>query len=501
MMSTTIEIVDAIKCQPGMEYIHNIHTKSLPVGTDNSTSAHSDAAVLMQHVDESTKDSNDAKVERTSATFANNGKRFLTRGKGVQQQYSHIYYARLEMLKESVKQNALKQWGKEAPFVENILALRTGQKACILGTVYKEMKKKPNILRELDEAFVAPSSPRAKFTDDRDTLILEDQAGRISLIGSNLPLNSVVSGVVMACYGIENADGEFYVSSYCFAGMAPQTSRDVVSESAEGDKYIGLVSGLNVGPQNKNLYNIQMMADYLTGSLGNANEQSVASKISHLMVLGDVMGPMPKKAEIQAYVSDKNARNSADEQHFALKELDSILAQIAANTPILMAPGEQDPSNLSLPQLPLHRSLFPTACAYTSWTSLTNPFDVAINGVDIISTSGQTVNDVYKYCDIEDRLEIMENMLNWRHLAPTAPDTLPVYPFHNDDVFVLDKTPHVYLAGNQPDFEERVVKGGSGQEVHIIAVPKFSSTPVLVLLNTRTLQCHPIFFSGPDDDM
>ena len=52
-----------------------------------------------------------------------------------------------------------------------------------------------------------------------------------------------------------------------------------------------------------------------------------------------------------------------------------------------------------------------------------------------------------------------EHCLRWRHLAPTAPDTLTCYPFHDRDPFILTATPHVFFVGNQPAFEARVVTG------------------------------------------
>jgi DNA polymerase delta subunit 2 len=55
----------------------------------------------------------------------------------------------------------------------------------------------------------------------------------------------------------------------------------------------------------------------------------------------------------------------------------------------------------------------------------------------------------------------MESTLRWRHLAPTAPDTLTCYPFADDDPFVLEACPHVYVAGNQPEFATRVATGAA----------------------------------------
>lgn len=41
-----------------------------------------------------------------------------------------------------------------------------------------------------------------------------------------------------------------------------------------------------------------------------------------------------------------------------------------------------------------------------------------------LGTSGQNIDDLDKYSEAEDRLDFMERTLMWRHLAPTAPDTL-----------------------------------------------------------------------------
>ena len=49
--------------------------------------------------------------------------------------------------------------------------------------------------------------------------------------------------------------------------------------------------------------------------------------------------------------------------------------------------------------------------------------------------------------------------LEWRHIAPTAPDTLGCYPFFTDDPFVVETSPHVYFAGNQKSFASKLVPG------------------------------------------
>jgi len=41
-----------------------------------------------------------------------------------------------------------------------------------------------------------------------------------------------------------------------------------------------------------------------------------------------------------------------------------------------------------------------------------------------LGTSGQNIDDLFKYSDAKDKLEFMERTLRWRHLAPTAPNSL-----------------------------------------------------------------------------
>lgn len=41
-----------------------------------------------------------------------------------------------------------------------------------------------------------------------------------------------------------------------------------------------------------------------------------------------------------------------------------------------------------------------------------------------LGTSGQNVEDLYRYTDVESRGDIMEATLRWGHIAPSAPDTL-----------------------------------------------------------------------------
>lgn len=95
----------------------------------------------------------------------------------------------------------------------------------------------------------------------------------------------------------------------------------------------------------------------------------------------------------------------------------------------------------------------------STWCRVTNPYDFEVDGVHFVGTSGQNVADVYKYSTEESRLSILADIIRWGHLVPTAPDTLSAYPFPASDPFVLADAPHVVFAGNQPEFDTRLVTG------------------------------------------
>ncbi|GBF91209.1 DNA polymerase delta small subunit [Raphidocelis subcapitata] len=129
-------------------------------------------------------------------------------------------------------------------------------------------------------------------------------------------------------------------------------------------------------------------------------------------------------------------------------------------------------------------------------------------GVPVVKTLGVgedqdvvVVGTLYKQqrlrSNVLDELDLMECTLRWRHLAPTAPDTLTCYPFVSSDPFVLEECPHAYVVGNQPEFATRVITDPTGgQTVRLVAVPSFAATGSIVLLNLRTLQCQLMHFGA-----
>jgi hypothetical protein len=69
----------------------------------------------------------------------------------------------------------------------------------------------------------------------------------------------------------------------------------------------------------------------------------------------------------------------------------------ASAVPVDVMPGENDPSNVTLPQQALHPCLLPLASRYSSLRTVTNPYDAEVAGVRLLGTSGQPQRDIARY--------------------------------------------------------------------------------------------------------
>jgi len=65
--------------------------------------------------------------------------------------------------------------------------------------------------------------------------MLEDESGRIRLVGHHVRKARLVTGVIIGALGAETANGDFEVVDICYPGMAPQPS-SALEVAVQGDK-------------------------------------------------------------------------------------------------------------------------------------------------------------------------------------------------------------------------------------------------------------------------
>lgn len=281
--------------------------------------------------------------------------------------------------------------------------------------------------------------------------MLEDDSGRIRLVGDMLKTVPLVTGCIIAVMGTENANGELEVIDVKFPDLAPQPERWSLTKpsngtngkvKAQGDgtaKKIAIVSGLSFsGSDASYALELDLLLEFLLGEALSPSEQANASKISRLIIAGNSISNTEVKPEAEEgdkrankkYGYDASAYNSIPSALF-----DGFLGGLLPSMPVTLLPGENDPANASYPQQAIHNAMFPTARQYSAdpaasaskpgwFDTVTNPWEAEVEGWRILGTGGQNVDDVFKYVDSNDRLGMLAAMCRWRCCAPTAPDTL-----------------------------------------------------------------------------
>ncbi|XP_068460765.1 DNA polymerase delta subunit 2 [Clinocottus analis] len=429
--------------------------------------------------------------ERMSLAYSSSSERYTVGERSFSRQYAHIYAARLMQMRPLLSERAQQKWGPDV-LIRELCDLQTGEQCCIVGTLFKRMDLQPSILKEISEEHnLLPQPARAKYISETDELILEDELQRIKLEGK-IDKDKCVTGSVIAIYGAEKNDGKFTVEDFCTADLPLQTPRPALSS----DRFVLLVSGLGLGSsQADSMLGLQLLVDMVSGQLGDQREQSGAATISRVLLAGNLLSQSTQDKDASTkpkYLTKKTQAGSVE----AIRLLDELLCQLVASVPVDVMPGHHDPTNYTLPQQPLHRCMFPLSSVYPTLHLASNPHQSSIDGVRFLGTSGQNICDIQRYSSMDSHLEILEDTLRLRHLAPTAPDTLGCYPFYQKDPFILEECPHVYFSGNAPNYDSKLIKGPDGQEVLLVTIPDFSSTQTACLVNLRTLACEPVSFSA-----
>lgn len=301
-------------------------------------------------------------------------------------------------------------------------------------------------------------SSKKYYTDkETDQVMLEDDSGRIRLVGDALSGVPLVTGCIVAVMGTENASGEFEVIDIKFPDLAPQVDRWALSASkADGktkdedasmsgttsggitNKQIAIVSGLAFsGTDASYALELNLLLEYLLGESLAPPAQADVSHISRLIIAGNSISTVNTAGAADDAVQDDKKKYGYDASAYnplPSQLFDEFVSELLPSMPVTLLPGAEDPANASYPQQPIHTAMFPRSRVYgpepgkqqqPGWfDAVTNPFEAEIEGWRVLGTGGQNVDDIFKYVDSEDRLGMMEAMCRWRCCAPTAPDTL-----------------------------------------------------------------------------
>lgn len=96
-------------------------------------------------------------IDRSHGNYTNLSERFKLRNKCFKRQYAPLYASRLTAMRPMLEAVARNQWF-DVPQVQ-LNDLQQNRTCVIVGTIFKQMQLKPNILRELSENVKLPPKP------------------------------------------------------------------------------------------------------------------------------------------------------------------------------------------------------------------------------------------------------------------------------------------------------------------------------------------------------
>lgn len=398
---------------------------------------------------------------------------------GFARQYTNVYYERLLLLKDKIKPPH--EWTETAKHQDRILDLTVGDPSWVIGTVTRELANKSNIFRDLKDIYRGRQPVHeSKYCSPNDKVFLEDEQGRILIEGDLKHKTLMITGTIVGILGTQNQLGEFEAVDICFPSLAPQMPRAPSTGSQSGK--VAFVSGLSIDETNgASLPAYQMLLEYLLES----------GDISRLIICGNTLSAPDEKL-----VGSRIMRPKTSGRSLAL--FDEYLSVLASTLPVHLMPGESDPTTVAFPQIPIHPALFKHARALLEGMALvleSNPQQFSINDTILLGSSGQPIRDLIGYTEETPEsqpgleLDLLHHTLKWRHLAPTAPDTLYSYPYSDDDPMVLEELPHVFFCGNCTRFATDVK-----DNVRLICVPSFDATAEMAVLDLDTLDVDVIAF-------
>nr|CAD7262162.1 unnamed protein product [Timema shepardi] len=428
------------------------------------------------------------RVNRETCSYENLSQRFLHQTKDFGKQFAHIYAVRLEKMRGLIMGRVHQKWGKNTP-VKTLAELQDDDriKCVVIGTLFKHQELKPSILKEISEEHqLLPQPSRTHFGSEGDKLILEDELQRITLVGA-LSVHSVVTGVVCAVLGHEDCNGKFMVEDFVWASVPEIIHRPIKAPSGS---FVLLMSGIDMASSVHSRFPFQLFVNWLGGYLVDPQLVNKQKKAVRVIIAGNsARGTAPHKLPSLSSVRKQETTEGLD----AVKMLDTFLEQLTRCIDVDLMPGEFDPSNHMLPQLPMHYCMFPKTARYKTLHGVSNPYHCEVGGRRFLGTSGQPLDDIARYSKLEDPLEILEQTLEWGHLSPTSPDTLSCYPYYKEDPFIITECPDVYFAGNQPRFQTKLYEGAcpKGQRVRLICIPSFIKTHSCVMVDLATLEVTP----------
>lgn len=299
----------------------------------------------------------------------------------------------------------------------------------ILGIVTsKSVSRSRNIIIELE--------------DTEDSIMCIIPAGREGLQGTQLfeKGNSILLDETLCISGYVDEDGRMIANDVIFPDIP--TARPI--GRAKREVYAAFISDIHAGSEEFLEDEFDAFVNWLNGKDVDSADKDLVKRIEYLFIAGDLVdgiGVYPNQ--------EKNLQIPDIVGQYSL--IAKKLRRINKNVTIISIPGNHDASRQALPKPPVPEMFAePLYSLGERMMLLGDPTHVQVEGVDILLTHGDSMDDLVVNSPGASYVSPatgMIELLKKRHLAPVYGGKTELAPLHRDWL-VIDSPPDIVHFGH-----------------------------------------------------
>ncbi len=307
----------------------------------------------------------------------------------------------------------------------------------------KSISKAHNVIIDIEE-YQDKQSP----TDERDSgngenesiiCIVPSRGNGLKVQQITEKANSILLDEVVCISGTVDNDGRMIADDVLFPDIP--TAREI--GRAKRDIYAAFISDLHCGSQEFLEDELDRFIAWLNGKDVDESDKTMMKKTNYLFIAGDMVDG------ISVYPGQRYhlAVSSLYDQYALIAEK---LRKLPERVKVFCIPGNHDAARQALPRPPVLRTFAEPLYDLDNVTMLGDPSQVIVEGVNVLITHGDSLDDLVTMLPGASYTEPampMKELLKKRHLAPIYGGKTELAPLHRDWM-VIDTPPDIVHFGH-----------------------------------------------------
>lgn len=311
----------------------------------------------------------------------------------------------------------------------------------VLGVVKnRSLSRSKNVIVELEH--IEKVKVRDRFEDRYSTIICVVPATREGFKGQQLAekANSLLLDEVVCLSGFVDEEARMIADDVIFPDIP--TARP--AGRAKRDVYAAFISDTHCGSKEFLEDEFDQFIDWMNGRGVEASDKHLVKNIRYLFIAGDMVDG------ISVYPSQRyDLRVTSIYDQYEL--FASKIKKLPKHIKMFCIPGNHDASRQALPKPPISKEFAePLYKLGNRITMLGDPSQVIVEGVNILMTHGDSMDDLVTSipgASYTEPAAPMKELLKKRHLVPLYGGKTELAPLHRDWM-VIDTPPDVVHFGH-----------------------------------------------------